>query len=1308
MNRIENYEQYCRAFQSADDKTESDAALLLYVQNWIIRVLDFMEEDAMDFSLKKLLDANADKSSLRDSKEDALSEIVDETASAFRYIMDHMREKIVRENVRLPVYKVREMNGYGLNWLSRQSGRTIREKISSAGNSVMAVQRRMSLDTGENRLFVAFAGAIAELLQYKADNHVPCRDMERDYADMAAAFLHGSEIGEIRKWENLAPNNTLLSDQNYKKIWYGWNGIKKLDDRIKDDMEHIDTRLATIFFVELLTQARNRLRIPQMPVEADYDGYRIYTGAGKLYCLDHQCRELALWQEENCVCAESTGMEIRAVIVNKKLTISGGREAVSDTVTPGNLTEYVQRFLRETEVEIDGKPEDKSIREKEKYQDVIIDLFSLHPQYIGDGGQVRKMAGRMLQQSYSGTDMDGDCKQYYIPCDRTNALKMVRGVTETYTVPYAADHGSMEQMKRLLHMMENYISTENFTFVFPDAFHAFQLSMVHKAARMAYRKVKNIPQSVGAAFAYQKARAFAERFEAGAFLLVMNLADDEITFTLLRGSYDEGLEQEVPEYGGIVWERYPTAAVSCREEIRDKITDRLIKAGCAEGEKVYHLLGLEGICDETDRLSFFFGEGNWFEAGEEIRGRLMSVRINVTEEIAGFLRKHRLVVGASKVYVISLTLQLVNKGSQPTGYMTGEEVLQGCLELEQLQRRTEIPLWHDYLPDLAIKQMYGRFDLVKGAKVVPRFDRQQEIAVGNTFTLPRNQQEYHFKLVQNDNARRMQYEAVIKNPAFPLKEDTKCRLHMVYRYGAEDPYELTFVPLEPKKAGFVEAGVSWSQIREYPCMNLDSPEFPPCRSWEELKCYPGKDGRTINVYHELEEQYRLIKEGYETCDISGHAVNVDRKGNRYGEFPYEKAGRRISVLWHEREWEKGAERPEDIGVISFLMGERQREPERYRIRDLMWARTGSNLWFKNQRGAYQCIVWLDYKGEQRKIAVFSNQFDCPEDFHEGINDISFEVRELPDGKLSAVNVHDESGSGYVPPEKYYARKIHGGKTPPRFFINSYFSKWTRAFFANNRSLADRDCPQDFQRAFVSVVNDWTALFDEYNDKRDKCGIFTCLSLAAQNIGKAYYDIAFRVLEMYRFGEIDIPWEMGCALGDLSLEMERELLEGILEDVKEPVELIGILSNALWHNENFVYNADKELLLTNFQKAVDLTGTALRAGRNGRIRKTDIKGVKACLEYILGVLRLRKRNDPVINRNYLSLNNRKMQELYRYIETMIDSQTVIYSFLKLEISNKGPYSQICDLLYVLLVYITGQDAEGEIKISGIALDGGEEG
>lgn len=47
----------------------------------------------------------------------------------------------------------------------------------------------------------------------------------------------------------------------------------------------------------------------------------------------------------------------------------------------------------------------------------------------------------------------------------------------------------MHQMKRLMHMMENYIVADSFTYVFPDAYNELQLSMVHKAARMVYRQV---------------------------------------------------------------------------------------------------------------------------------------------------------------------------------------------------------------------------------------------------------------------------------------------------------------------------------------------------------------------------------------------------------------------------------------------------------------------------------------------------------------------------------------------------------------------------------------------------------------------------------------------------------------------------------------------------------------------------------------------------------------------------------------------------------------------------------------------------
>lgn len=58
----------------------------------------------------------------------------------------------------------------------------------------------------------------------------------------------------------------------------------------------------------------------------------------------------------------------------------------------------------------------------------------------------------------------------------------------------------------------------------------------------------------------------------------------------------------------------------------------------------------------------------------------------------------------------------------------------------------------------------------------------------------------------------------------------------------------------------------------------------------------------------------------------------------------------------------------------------------------------------------------------------------------------------------------------------------------------------------------------------------------------------------------------------------------------------------------------------------------------------------------------------------------------------------MQQLYKYLEQMADNNIRLLSFLKLDITSKGKDDKICDLLYALLVYVTGYSAEGEIKIS----------
>ena len=59
MRQIDNYEQFCKAFESDDIELQKEAELLLFIQNWISRIIDYMEEDSLDYSLKKMLNQKA-------------------------------------------------------------------------------------------------------------------------------------------------------------------------------------------------------------------------------------------------------------------------------------------------------------------------------------------------------------------------------------------------------------------------------------------------------------------------------------------------------------------------------------------------------------------------------------------------------------------------------------------------------------------------------------------------------------------------------------------------------------------------------------------------------------------------------------------------------------------------------------------------------------------------------------------------------------------------------------------------------------------------------------------------------------------------------------------------------------------------------------------------------------------------------------------------------------------------------------------------------------------------------------------------
>lgn len=230
-------------------------------------------------------------------------------------------------------------------------------------------------------------------------------------------------------------------------------------------------------------------------------------------------------------------------------------------------------------------------------------------------------------------------------------------------------------------------------------------------------------------------------------------------------------------------------------------------------------------------------------------------------------------------------------------------------------------------------------------------------------------------------------------------------------------------------------------------------------------------------------------------------------------------------------------------------------------------------------------------------------------------------------------------------------------------------------------------------SFVRTKNRWLMMFLDCDDDKKRMQIFNIMSLAASDIGRNYYLLAQRVLEEYKTNQDKITDYIGYALDDGTSDYQKSLFNSIISLKKEKV--ICILSKAVWGNEDLIKNIPISVTLEYFEAAINYLGRLIKDAK-----KT--KDITMCLEYVLCVFRLRSYKDDGLNK-MLSLNNKYVKKLYKYVETLIENKTEIHSFLPLEINNKGVYEDVPNILYALLIYITGAEGADDIKIAGLSLD-----
>lgn len=1300
---FENYEDFCKAF-SDNGSLKIHAELLLFLQDWIIRLSG---DDDEYYSISELLERSADKSSWKDARNDCVSKIVSESDSAVRHIATHMRENIIKENVKLPVYQVKEVNSYGLNWLSRRPGRTIKEKISNS-TSLMAVKRRMSLDTGENRLYIAFLREMNDILEMKA-KYLPESQMtkaEKEFWDYVNFVLYNDELEEIGHWENMPPNNTLLSDQYYKKVWKGWQGLKGLDQFIKDCNIKLSDRMCKVLYIEFLTRARSIARIPQVPAVVEYEDYEIAIESPVFYLIDKDNNKLSITKDNEHIWLGYKQKSVDISFTDNVMNISSDDGNHSIELSFGRISKVVDLMFVKLGISVKGIIPQKGI-EKKSFISITVDLFNLYPSYINDNGDCTRLEGRLALQRFG---------RYNLPCDDAKAIIVQNESMVPYTVQSAVIDNSLPQLGQLLHLLEEQVVTNNFTFVFPDAFDEFQLSLVHKAARMAYRKVKSFPRSIGIAFDYQQNTEAMLEFQKDDFLLVVDIVDDDIVFTLVQGLMSEEVKYDYPEYDGYVWERHPSFSYSIDSELNN-LFDELKPTGLNRfTEKMFESFGIEGILSVSYKLSVIYDEDHWFSFAEQIYDSVQKFRINISEKVNRFLLDHHEMIGKSKVHVVSLSKHIFYKGTCSFDFADKERALVGAKIYEELQSRTVSLLWRDHLPELAIKQLYGEFPLVHRETITPKFNVKKKIAINKVFILPANsKKEYRFNLVQSDSNKKTKFMAVVTSPAFPLSEDMPCVLDMTYEYGAENPYVLIFRPQNKTNTKFIEAKVNWRKISEYPMYGLPYPEFMLEKSWDELRNFDGLHGKEDLIYGQrgLIESLENIQAGYSIIDLS--ESNISLKSGKNGRiFTIETEttdGELIKVIFSEKNIERSREGRlnvsfDHLGVVSFDLSEAKNTLKRYRVDLTDYADYYGHIWKRLNRG-HACFITMNIPEidpyNSITVALYENQFDHPECFYKGISDVSFEIVSQPGGKYKAQKIHDEN-SDEPYRETYWASNIRKGDKPGFYTYSGRVYFLMHTIFTGTKSFYDDECPKDLRETFENTLVSWNDAYYRCDDEYIKSRIFGLMSLVGHDIGTTYYAIAKENVDRYLNDERDFKLNdyIGYGLGDLTLSEEKDLFKELLKLPDEKI--ICILSKAVWGNPKFIWNLPINITLRYFGFAIDRLGELVGESAN---RKAG-KDITMCLEYILAVYRLREKystSEDVMK--ILSQNNRNVQRLYEYLEKIIDMARdniiEIKCLLSLEIADKGEYGSIPNLPYALLVYITGNIEASDIRIKGLSME-----
>lgn len=364
---------------------------------------------------------------------DRLWRITEHSRASVERLFHSLNENPCRDHALMPVHAVREIDANSFIKLSNRPGRTIREKL--AGKPYMqAVRRFQSIDLPENRLLKVFVRRLAELLELRRD----CLSHEDDLLLKIQSWLLSDDAKTISSWDNLPPNNTLLSHRDYRRVWDAWRWLQALDQDVARDLVQLEARETTMRLWKQCAQmwAEGMHLFAEMPLYFDFDNF-----------------EISPWSLKP------------PLFKTTKLNIS------------------------------------RSIQKREITQPVCIDLTSLRPRYISaDDTLARSLPDALLWQQWKHDDKRIDIELFHSDAAWLHPHTTTISAPELIFAKDNTSENCDRAARAFASHLKSVFRHDTLIWLAPDYLNDFELEVIRRNFNAHFTNSEPLPRSIAAVF----------------------------------------------------------------------------------------------------------------------------------------------------------------------------------------------------------------------------------------------------------------------------------------------------------------------------------------------------------------------------------------------------------------------------------------------------------------------------------------------------------------------------------------------------------------------------------------------------------------------------------------------------------------------------------------------------------------------------------------------------------------------------------------------------------------------------------------